>query len=91
VKEMLTEYIEMALARARVEKMEDGRFFACIPDFKGVWADGDSSEASLKELRGVLEEWLVIALREDDTLPELSGVSLNFGGKRWRRPLAAES
>jgi hypothetical protein len=30
-------------------------------------------------------------LREDDTLPELSGVSLNFGGKRWRRRLAAES
>jgi predicted RNase H-like HicB family nuclease len=88
---MLTEYIEQALTQAQVEKMEDGRFFASIPDFKGVWADGDTSEESLKELRSVLEEWLVIALREDDTLPELSGVSLNFGGKRWRRRLAAES
>jgi hypothetical protein len=42
-------------------------------------------------LRAAFEEWLVIALREDDTLPELAGVSLNFGGKRWQHPLPAEN
>ena len=80
---MLTEYIEKAIARAEIEKMEDGRYFASIPNFKGVWADGDTSEECLRELRIAFEEWLVIALREDDTLPELAGVSLNFGGRRW--------
>jgi predicted RNase H-like HicB family nuclease len=88
---MLTQYIEQALAQALVEKMEDGRYFASIPGFQGVWGDGDTSEESLKELRSALEDWLVIALREDDKLPDLAGVSLNFGGKRWRRRLAAGS
>ncbi len=88
---MLTQYIEQAMVQALVEEMEDGRYFASIPHFKGVWADGETSEESLKELRGALEEWLVIALREDDKLPDMAGVSLNFGGKRWRRRLAAGS
>ncbi len=88
---MLTEYLEKAMAQANVEKTEDGRYFASIPDFKGVWGDGDTPKESCKELRGALEEWLVIALRDDDTLPKIDGVSLNFGGKRWRRPLPAEN
>ena len=88
---MLTEYIEKAIAQAEIERMEDGRYFASIPDFKGVWADGNTPEKCLSKLRAAFEEWLVIALREDDTLPELAGVSLNFGGKRWQHPLPAEN
>ena len=88
---MLTEYIEKALSLAKVEKTEDGRCFASIPGFKGLWADGDNQEECLSELRSSLEEWLVIALREDDELPELGGVTLNFGGRRWKTPLPAES
>ena len=87
---MLTEYLEKAMAQVGVEKMEDGRYFASIPQFKGVWGDGDTAEESCEELRSALEEWLVIALREDDTLPKIDGISLNFGGKRWQRPLPAE-
>ncbi len=88
---MLTEYIEKAMERAQVEKIENGRYFASMTDFKGPWADGETREDCLRELRSVFEEWLVIALREDDELPELTGVSLNFGGKRWHKPLAVES
>ena len=88
---MLTEYIEKAIERAQVERLKDGRYFASIPNFKGPWADGDTQEECLMELRSAFEEWLVIALREDDELPELMGMSLNFGGKRWHRPLAVES
>lgn len=47
---MLTEYLEKAMAQAKVEKTEDGRYFASIPDIKGVWADGDTPEESRKEL-----------------------------------------
>jgi len=78
---MLTEYIEKAMSLAQVEKMEDGRYFASIPLFKGLWADGDTKDECLNELHSSFEEWLVIALREDDELPELGQVSLNFGGK----------
>ena len=88
---MLSEYLEKAMAQAKVEKTEDGRYFASIPDFKGVWGDGETPKESCEELRAALEEWLVIALREDDTLPKIDGVSLNFGGKRWQRPLPAEN
>lgn len=88
---MLTEYAEQAMALARIEKMADGRYFAAIPDFKGLWADGDTRKECLSQLRSAFEEWLVVALREDEELPELGGISLNFGGKRWQTPLAAES
>ena len=88
---MLTEYIEKAMSLAKVEKTEDGRYFATIPGFKGLWADGDTRNGCLGELRSSFEEWLVIALREDDELPELAEVSLNFGGKRWQTPLPAEN
>ena len=88
---MLTEYMGQAMALAQIEKTEDGRYFASIPDFKGLWADADTRIGCLTELRSALEEWLVVALREDEELPELIGISLNFGGKRWHSPLAAES
>jgi predicted RNase H-like HicB family nuclease len=79
------------MSLAQVEKMEDARYFASIPDFKGLWADGDTSKECLIQLRSALEEWLVVGLREDEELPELAGISLNFSGKRWHTPLAAES
>lgn len=33
-------------------------------------------------LRAVLEEWLVLAMRDDDALPVFGNVSLSFGGRR---------
>ncbi len=53
---MLTEYIEAALHQARYELMEDGRFFADIPPCEGLWADGDTLEATREQLRSVLED-----------------------------------
>ena len=88
---MLLEYVEKAVGEAELEKMEDGRYFASISGFKGLWADGESKAECLRELRAALEEWLVIALREDEELPPIQGVSLNFGGKRWSNPLADEN
>ena len=88
---MLAEYIQKAMRSARLEKMEDGRYFGSIPGLKGLWADGDTKKDCRDELRLSLEEWLVIALRNDEELPELSGTSLNFGGRRWETPSAAES
>ena len=88
---MLAEYIEKAMGLAKAEKMEDGRYFAIIPGFKGLWADGDTRKECLSELRLSLEEWLVIALRSDEDLPEISGTTLNFGGKRWQSPSPAEN
>ena len=80
---MLTAYLEQAVAAACIERMEDGRYFARIPDFHGLWAEGDTPEQCRKELRSALEDWLIAALREDEELPVLNGIDLNFGGRRW--------
>jgi len=88
---MINKYIKKALQHAHIEKMEDGRYFATIPGLQGLWADGDTKEGCLAILAQVVEEWLVLALRDDDELPEFDGVSLNFGGKRWSDRLPAAS
>ena len=83
----LTEYVKKALRRAKVEQLDDGRYFGYVDGFQGPWADGDAKEECLKELREIFEEWLALALREDDELAELDGTALNFVGKRWQKPL----
>ncbi len=87
----LAAYIDRALSLACVEPLEEGGFFASIPEFPGPWARGETAESCLRELRAAFEEWLVIALRADDDLPVLEGLTLNFGGKRWRKRSAAAS
>jgi len=88
---MIIKYIENAMKLGQIEKSEDGRYFSTIPGFDGLWADGATKKQCMEELRLSLEEWLVSALRDDEVLPENSGTSLNFGGKRWQSPLAAEN
>ncbi len=88
---MLKDYLTKAMKKAQIEKMEDGRYFGAVQGFPGPWADGDTEEECRKELEEVFEEWLVLALRDDDELPELEGINLNFGGKRWQKQLPVES
>lgn len=81
----LTAYIEKALSRVRTEPMEEGsRWLARFEGFPGPWVEADTEEQCLEEIQTALERWLVQALRRDDELPELDGVSLNFGGKGQR-------
>lgn len=88
---MLTEYIQTAMSHASIEAMEEGGYFAHIPQLQGPWGDGTTEAECLANLRQTLEEWLLLALRDDDELPVIDGASLNFGGKRWPRRLVAAS
>ena len=36
---MLFEYIQKALEKAEYKVLDDGTWFASIPDFQGVWAN----------------------------------------------------
>lgn len=83
---ILGEYVEAAMKHASCERLEDGTYFCAIEGLKGPYGAANSKRAAAAELREVLEEWLVAALRDDDDLPEFGGVSLNFGGKRWQDP-----
>ena len=74
---MLIEYIQGVLEKAEYKKLEDGTWFAEIPGFEGVWANGKTVEDCRKELVEVLEEWLILKLNDGDRIPIVKGIKLN--------------
>jgi predicted RNase H-like HicB family nuclease len=75
---MLTEYIKASLKRADYKKLEDGSWYAEIPGFTGVWANGESVEECRNELQEVLEEWLILKIRDKDPIPTVDGLDINI-------------
>jgi predicted RNase H-like HicB family nuclease len=75
---MIIEYCQKALEKAEYKKLEDGTWFAEIPGFRGVWASGKSIEECRKELITVLEEWLVLKLRDKDPIPAVDGLEVEI-------------
>ena len=71
-------YLTAALARRRLERLEDGSWAATIPAFDGVRSDGDTREEADRELRSVLEGWLLLKPDDGDgDIPEIDGINLN--------------
>ncbi len=77
---MLTEYIEKAMQHAHYEQLEDGTCFATIPGFAGLWANADTEEGCRKELRDVLEGWILLHVADHTPLPIVDGLTLEVGG-----------
>lgn len=75
---MLAAYIQAALEDAEYKKLEDGTWFAEIPGFDGVWANGKTVEECRKELVEVLEEWLILKIRDKDPIPRLKGIEISI-------------
>ena len=75
---MLIEYTQKALEKAKYKVLENGTWFAEIPGFEGVWANGHTVEQCRKELLEVLEEWLILKLIDNDPIPEVEGMSLKI-------------
>jgi predicted RNase H-like HicB family nuclease len=75
---MLFEYIQGALEKAQYKKLDDGTWFAEIPKFEGVWANAKTVEECRKELVEVLEEWLILKLRDGDPIPKVKGIKINI-------------
>lgn len=76
---MLSDYMDKAMQHAQYERIEDGTYFATIPGFEGLWANGKTEEECKKELREVLEGWILLGIAHHDTLPEVDGVRLEVG------------
>ena len=75
---MLIEYIQAAMTHAAFEQMEEGRYFGTIPPCQGVWADGDTVEATRETLREVLEDWLIVSYRHGLNIPVVEGWDINI-------------
>ena len=75
---MLFEYIQKALEKAQYKTLEDRTWFAEIPEFQGVWANAGTVEECRHELMEVLEEWLLLKIRDGDPIPDIEGVEIIF-------------
>jgi predicted RNase H-like HicB family nuclease len=74
---MLIQYCNEALKQAIYKQLEDASWFAEIPGFQGVWANAESVEATREELFEVLQEWLLLKLKDGDILPVVKDIDLN--------------
>jgi predicted RNase H-like HicB family nuclease len=80
---MLTEYIYKKLNQAQYKILDDRSYFGEIPGLQGVWASGKTLEECREVLREVLEEWLILKLKDGDKIP---GFSVKINNK-IRTPL----
>ena len=74
---VLTGYIEQAMSEASIEELRENSFGGRIPSCLGVIAFGDTESECRKELRSVLEEWIVVGLRLGYPLPIVVGIDLH--------------
>ena len=69
---MITEYIQAAMEKATYEIINDEEpYFAKIPELQGVWANGKTLEECRKNLKEVLEEWIVISIKKSLPIPPI--------------------
>lgn len=73
---MLTRYIQAAMSKARYEILDDGTYYGKIASCRGVWANAKTLEACRQELQEVLEEWLMLKMKDGDPIPAIEGISL---------------
>jgi predicted RNase H-like HicB family nuclease len=70
--EMITEYVNAALSRAKYELIEDEEpYYGEVPELKGVWATGKSLEECRHNLAEVIDGWLVVRLKKGLPIPPL--------------------
>jgi predicted RNase H-like HicB family nuclease len=74
---ILTDYVNQALAQAVFDKLEDGTFAGEIPPCVGVVAFGTSLRKCEIELRSTLEDWILLGLKMNHSLPVINGIDLN--------------
>lgn len=75
---MITDFIKSAIKTAKIEKTNDPLpYYAEIPGFEGVWAQGKTLKECKKNLQEVLEEWLIIKIRKKQFVPTLEPYDLN--------------
>ena len=69
---MLTKYIVRKLGQAKYKILDNGDYFGEILGLQGVWASEKTLEKCRETLREVLEEWIVLSLKDGDKIPGFS-------------------
>lgn len=69
---MLSEFLEKKLKKAQYKILKNRTYFGEIPGVKGVWANAKTLETCRRELREVLEGWLLLKVRDRESVPGFS-------------------
>ena len=72
---MLSEFIERKLKKASYKLLKNGSYFGEIPGLNGVWANAKNLEDCRKELKEVLEDWLLLKIRDKE---KISGFAIKI-------------
>ena len=64
------------MKRARYKTLPDGTHFGQIPGIAGVWANESTPDRCEEVLQEVLEEWLILKIRDHDAIPRIGRVGL---------------
>jgi predicted RNase H-like HicB family nuclease len=77
--ELLGHYLSVAMKAAIPQQLEGENWYADLPGFPGVWADGLSPKECLDTLEEVLRDWLVIKIVDQDRdIPVVDDIDLNY-------------
>ena len=75
---MLIEYIEKALEHAHYEIIDDEEpYYGEIDLLKGVYATGKTLEECRKNLKEVVEGWLIISFKKGLPIPKIETQEIN--------------
>ncbi len=66
---MISQYIEKQLKKAKYKILDDGVYFGEIIGLNGVWASAKTLEDCRDELREVLENWILLKVRDGEHVP----------------------
>ncbi len=76
---MLISYINAALHHAHYEILPDDQsFYGDIPNFDGVYSNAGTLEDCREELAEVLEEWILLRVSKNLSLPVVDGLELKI-------------
>ena len=79
---MLIKYIQTALEHAKYEIIDDEEpYYGEIPELQGVWASGKTLEECRKNLEEVIDEWIIIRLRNGLPIPSIENLIIQTTGK----------
>jgi hypothetical protein len=86
---MLTEYIDAAMRKSKYKQLGGGEgYFGTIPGFRGLWANARTQRACRRELRSVLEGWILVSLDHRIRMPIVDGLDINPKRNRARKKVA---
>ncbi|KKT77618.1 MAG: hypothetical protein UW74_C0037G0002 [Candidatus Giovannonibacteria bacterium GW2011_GWC2_44_8] len=66
---MFSEFVSKKLRQARYKILKNGSYFGEIPGVRGVWANSKNLEDCRSELREVLEDWILLKVKDKKNIP----------------------